>query len=115
MTAFKVAQAFLRFYEQEEAISFQRFQHIKLHSILDTRKYPANDLSLHVSFKERTVQHSKPTVVLILPTNEIRPIAPDSYAAQFACGEAISIDPRGREPDGEVLCEECAKKRGFVW
>jgi hypothetical protein len=61
------------------------------------------------------VQHSKPTVVLIPSAREILRIQPDSYAAQFACGEAMSIDPYGWGPDAEVSCAVCAKKRGFVW
>ena len=61
------------------------------------------------------MQHPQPTVVLILSTNEVQCIQPDSYAAQYACGEVVPLDQYGREPDAEVLCEECAKKRGFVW
>jgi hypothetical protein len=67
------------------------------------------------SFKKRTVQHPNATVVLILSTNEIRPIAPGSYAAAFACGEAISLDPCCREADAEVYCEDCAKRLGYEW
>lgn len=40
---------------------------------------------------------------------------PGSYAAAFACGEAISLDPCGREVDAEVYCEECAKQLGLQW
>jgi hypothetical protein len=60
------------------------------------------------------VQHPNPTIVLILSTNEIRPIAHGSYAGAFACGEAISLDPYGREADAEALCEDCAKRRRLL-
>jgi hypothetical protein len=60
------------------------------------------------------VQHPNPTVVLILLTNEVRSIAPGSYAAAFACGEAISLNPYGREADAEVYCGECSKKTRFA-
>jgi hypothetical protein len=50
------------------------------------------------------VQRPNPTVVLILSTNEIRRIVPGSYAAAFACREAVSLNPSGRESD--VYCED---------
>jgi hypothetical protein len=60
------------------------------------------------------VQHPNPTVVLILATDKVQFISPGSYAAGFACGEAISIDPYGREPDSEVYCDDCARKVGLI-
>jgi hypothetical protein len=61
------------------------------------------------------VQHPNPTVVLILSTNEVRSITPGSYAAAFACGEAISLNPSGGETDAEVYCEGCAKRLALQW
>jgi hypothetical protein len=58
------------------------------------------------------VQHPNPTVVLILATDKVQLISPGSYAAGFACGEAISLDPYARDADAEVYCEECAKPWG---
>jgi len=59
------------------------------------------------------VRHPSPTVVLILSTGEIRRITPGGYASRFACGEAISLNQRGREPDAEVYCEDCAIQGSF--
>jgi len=56
------------------------------------------------------MRHPAPTVVLILSTDEVLPIAPGSYAARFACGETISLDPYGREADAEVYCEGCGRR-----
>ena len=54
------------------------------------------------------MRHPSPTFVLVLSTGESRRITPGSYASRFACGEAISLEQRGREPDAEVYCEDCA-------
>jgi len=47
---------------------------------VEIRKFPANNLSLYVSSKERTVRHPPPTVVLIISTNEVRRVSPPPLA-----------------------------------
>jgi hypothetical protein len=56
------------------------------------------------------MRHPAPTVILILSTNEVQPITPGSFAEAFACGEAISLDPFGREADAQVYCDDCGKR-----
>jgi len=61
--------------------------------------------------------------VLHYPITHLRILADDSniklndgdYGKQFACGEEIPLIPRGREVEAEVVCERCAKERGYRW
>ena len=69
----------------------------------------------HVLIKEECVRHPNPTVVLVLATREVRRIRSGSYAARFACSEAISLDPHGRETDAEVYCEDRAREVVLTW
>ena len=55
-------------------------------------------------------KHFPAAVVHVFSTDEIYMVAHGSYAAHFACGEAISLDPHGREANAEVLCENCARR-----
>ena len=57
------------------------------------------------------------------PITHLRILADDSsielndgdYGKQFACGEEIPLNSCGREVEAEVVCERCAKERGYKW
>jgi hypothetical protein len=59
------------------------------------------------------MRHPAPKFLYIPSTGEARRITLYSYAAEFACGEAISLDPHGREPDAEVYCAHCAGAKSY--
>lgn len=45
--------------------------------------------------------------------NSIRQVPSGTQLAAYACGEHTAVDPCGREPDCEVLCEQCAVAEGY--
>jgi len=61
------------------------------------------------------VLHQPITHLRILSDDSSRRLSECHYALQYACGEEIPLTPHGKEVKAEVVCERCAKKRGYKW
>ena len=59
--------------------------------------------------------HKPITHIRILADNSGFKLSDGDYRMQFACGEEISLTRYGKEPEAEVVCEQCAKERGYQW
>lgn len=61
------------------------------------------------------MQHKPMTHLRILSDDSVIRVPEGSIALQHDCGEEIPITWPFTEPEAEVVCERCAKERGYQW